>query len=157
MKEVIAYCTKCGHANLYIPKNVKQKNPRMYCDQCKKQFPVGKYLHKKSKKSIEKSNFVPPQTKITPPTERVNGPSPILASMTDNELARHRLRMILTDANANNREVLDAVGKMTNYLDKAGVINIEEQSEKEVIDKFRQQSTSKLVNILKEHSQKELS
>ena len=74
MKEVIAYCTKCGHANLYTPKNVNQKNPRIYCDQCKKQFPVGKYLHKKSKKS----NFVPPQTKITTPPERAQTPSPII-------------------------------------------------------------------------------
>lgn len=139
------YCNDCI-LTFQADYNDSVQRPRRACPKCHKVV------------DIKKSIVIPPQNASTQgkgelsPLTQI---SPILASMTDNELARHRLRMILTDKNTTNREVLDAVGKMTNYLDKAGQINIEQQSEKEVMDKFRQQPSMKLVSMLRKSSQKE--
>ena len=132
-----------------------QQRPRKSCPKCHKMCDRQTLSHtSKPKKGKGGHAVIPPQTNkensIIP-----SQPSPILASMTDNDLARHRIRLILTNIGSTNREVLDAVGKMVNYMDKAGTINIEEQSEKEVLDKFRNQSTQSLVNMLKESSQSE--
>lgn len=82
MTDIVVYCTTCRQALLYkVPKTLPQ-NPRLWCNSCKKQFSVKKYLNKTRKNSTKdtsKSNFVPPQTKITPQQERVNSsPSPII-------------------------------------------------------------------------------
>ena len=161
-KTEIVYCTKCKGAVIYEVPETFPKSPKVWCNKCRYQFHITSQLKKLGligKKSnirqTKKSNFDPP--KITPTPERENmSPSPILAAMTDNELARQRIRMILTNPATTNREVLDAVGKIVNYMDKAGTINIEEQSEKEVLTKFRSQSTQELVSSLKESSQSEL-
>ena len=62
MREVIAYCTKCGGAVLYtIPKPIP-KNPKKWCNRCNYQFPVGKYLKHPSKKSNNiRQNVIPPK------------------------------------------------------------------------------------------------
>ena len=81
MTDIVVYCTTCRQALLYkVPKTLPQ-NPRLWCNSCKKQFSVKKYLNKTRKNSTKdtsKSNFVPPQTKITTPPERAQTPSPII-------------------------------------------------------------------------------
>jgi len=142
------YCKKCK-ITFKADYDDSVQRPRRACPKCHKVVDIKITIKGKGQPGV-----IPPPANQRPPKDP-SQPSPILASMTDNELARHRLRMILTNIGSTNREVLDAVGKIINYMDKAGTINIEEQSEKEVLDKFRSQSTQELVNLLKGSSQSE--
>lgn len=120
------------------------------CEEYFKKYPKDKV--KTIPKTVTSSSKKQQQRGVSTASPQI---SPILVAMNDNELARHRLRMILTNTATTNKEVLEAVGRFVNYMDKSGTINIETESEKEVMDKFRSQSVQQLVNMLKESSQKE--
>jgi hypothetical protein len=138
--------------------DINQVSVRKYRMDFKNEHNKGnnKNITKTSKKKLKKVES-PPSSSTTMETlpNKNHNFDPALMAMNDNELARHRLRMILVDSNTSTREVLDAVGKMTTYLDKSGNINMEESSEKEVMEQFRQKDTQILVNMLKKNSAEE--
>ena len=73
-QSLITICPSCKHEEIY---KGKAKRPRITCDKCHIRYyikdPNG------SNKTHKKSNFVPPQTKITHQPERVtSSPSPII-------------------------------------------------------------------------------
>ena len=86
MKEIIVYCTKCGEAILYsIPRPIPI-NPKKWCNRCKYQFPVGKYLKNPSKKKVKTPKMTPQvvsHKNPIPPQNSVNGP-PVVSPNYDN-------------------------------------------------------------------------
>ena len=75
--------------------------------------------------------------------------------MEDPELARHTYREVLTNNNSTVRERLEAASKLVDLKYKSGTLDVKNESEKEVMNKFKQQDTQTLVNILKKSSQSE--
>ena len=75
--------------------------------------------------------------------------------MEDPELSRHTYREILLSNRSTVRERLEAASKLVDLKYKSGTLDVKTQSEREVMDKFRQHDTRNLVDILKTSSQKE--
>lgn len=75
--------------------------------------------------------------------------------MEDPELSRHTYREILLNNKSTVRERLEAASKLVDLKYKSGTLDVKTQSEREVMDKFRQHDTRNLVDILKASSQKE--
>ena len=78
MKAIVVYCTKCGGAHLYTKPDPLPMNPKKWCNSCKYQFPVGKYLKTPSKnRKLQKSHDSSIITDKETQGERIIGSSPL--------------------------------------------------------------------------------
>lgn len=125
-------------------KKSNKNSVRTYFNQANKDYPPD------ISKNISRGN-----AKISP-----SKPSSInekLIEMDDTLLMKSICTLILCDDDATHRERLDAVSKLMVLKEKLGTLNQQTQTEKEVIERFKQKPTQTLVGLLRESSQKELS
>lgn len=146
-------CPGCQNLQEYNQKKKNNKRPRTKCKKCSKWIEVNKDtivlndVSPRKRKEKKSHNISPHKSSI----------NEILIEMDDTPLIRTTCRVILTDNHATHRERLEACDKLMKLKEKLGTLNLQTQSEKEVVEKFKQQPTQKLVELLNESSQKELS
>ena len=141
------YCKTCKIAfeGEYKP----QQRPRKSCPKCHKMVDIS--TNKKKKKST------PKKESYSPTNEKGTSIDENWFEMEDPELSRHTYRDIILCPESTVRERLEAASKLVDLKYKSGTLDVKTQSEKEVMNKFRQHDTQTLVSILKESSQKESS
>jgi len=148
-------CTYCGNNQYYKPRDKIPKKPHTKCSKCKKEFNFK--IDTTKEIIIENQSKIPKKNKshnISPQPSSINDS---LIEMDDTPLIRHTCRIVLVDNYATHRERLEACDKLMKLKEKLGTLNLQTQSEKEVVEKFRQQPTQILVELLKKSSQEELS
>lgn len=144
-------CHKCGNTQDYEPRVPVKNKTHTACKSCGITIYIYNQIQEEIKKQIitkgdKKPKSIPPQNTTIDEN---------WFEMEDPELARHTYREVLTNNNSTVRERLEAASKLVDLKYKSGTLDVKNESEKEVMNKFKQQDTQTLVNILKKSSQSE--
>ena len=150
-KSIHAICLKCNHEFLF---KTRAKRPRPHCPKCNHWF----YIPKDDTQNTQKEKIIKKVQGYSSSNNDTQDPiDDNWFEMDDPELSRHTYREVLLSNKSTVRERLEAASKLVDLKYKSGTLDVKTQSEREVIDKFRQHDTQTLVQLLKKSSQKELS